>query len=226
MRPRSSPSLQLAGKCVSHPPPTTTPCSVMAWASAAFARQLRTTTTPAQPARRVQETRARAQSGATTAAGATIAARRDDCGGCEHDLAAAATPATMKFPRQKQPLSRRRLLTRKWASYLGCVIRVGWAGWQGERSVATSRWFMYGWHRTCLKSHVTFVHKVRESGLSQNWHSLSNMHRDLHWCTCSLYSTRSIPSCKTFDFFDTKFGYSSYSKICVKYHFFRRGLVY
>jgi len=39
-------------------------------------------------------------------------------------------------------------------------------------------------------------------------------------------TTQSIPNCKTFDFFDTKFDHSSYSKICVKYHFFRRSLVY
>ena len=40
-----------------------------------------------------------------------------------------------------------------------------------------------------------------------------------------LNGTQSILNCKTFDF-DTKFDHSSYSKICVKYHFFRRGLVY
>ena len=38
--------------------------------------------------------------------------------------------------------------------------------------------------------------------------------------------TQSIPNWKTFDFFDTKFDHSSYSQICVKYNFFRRGLVY
>ena len=32
--------------------------------------------------------------------------------------------------------------------------------------------------------------------------------------------TQSIPNYKTFDFFDIKFDHSSYSKICVKYHFF------
>ena len=31
---------------------------------------------------------------------------------------------------------------------------------------------------------------------------------------------------KTFDFFDSNFDHSSYLKICVKYHFFCRGLVY
>ena len=41
-----------------------------------------------------------------------------------------------------------------------------------------------------------------------------------------LHITSSIPNYKTFDFFDTKFDHSSYSKIYVKYHFFRRGLVY
>ena len=41
-----------------------------------------------------------------------------------------------------------------------------------------------------------------------------------------LQATQSILNCKTFDFFDTKFDHSSYSKIYVKYHFFRRGLVY
>jgi hypothetical protein len=42
----------------------------------------------------------------------------------------------------------------------------------------------------------------------------------------SLTSTPSIPNYKTFDFFDTKFDHSSYSKICAKYQFFYRGLVY
>ena len=38
--------------------------------------------------------------------------------------------------------------------------------------------------------------------------------------------TPSILNCKTFDVFGSKFDHSSYSKICVKYHFFRRDLVY
>jgi hypothetical protein len=41
-----------------------------------------------------------------------------------------------------------------------------------------------------------------------------------------LSGTPSIPNYKTFDFFDTKFDHSSYSKICAKYKFFYRGLVY
>ena len=41
-----------------------------------------------------------------------------------------------------------------------------------------------------------------------------------------IYSTRSILNSNTFQFFGIKFDHSSYSKICVKYHFFRRGLVY
>ena len=41
-----------------------------------------------------------------------------------------------------------------------------------------------------------------------------------------LGNTQSILNYKTFDFFDIKFDHSSYSKICVKYHFFRRGLIY
>ena len=40
------------------------------------------------------------------------------------------------------------------------------------------------------------------------------------------HSTQFIPNRKMFDFFDTKFNHLSYSKICVKYHFFRRDLVY
>ena len=39
-----------------------------------------------------------------------------------------------------------------------------------------------------------------------------------------LGSTQSILNCKTFDFFDTKFDHSSYSKIYAKHHFFCHGL--
>jgi hypothetical protein len=45
-------------------------------------------------------------------------------------------------------------------------------------------------------------------------------------CMHGLASTQSIPNYKTFDFFDTKFDHSSYSRIYVKYHFFCRSLVY
>jgi len=45
------------------------------------------------------------------------------------------------------------------------------------------------------------------------------------------YSTKikkilSVPNYRTFDFFNLKFDYSSYSKIRAKYHFFCCGLVY
>ena len=33
-------------------------------------------------------------------------------------------------------------------------------------------------------------------------------------------STPSVPNYRSFDFFDTKFDHSSYSKICAKHHFF------
>ena len=33
-----------------------------------------------------------------------------------------------------------------------------------------------------------------------------------------LVSTPSVSNCKLFDFFELKFDYSSYSKICAKYH--------
>ena len=39
-------------------------------------------------------------------------------------------------------------------------------------------------------------------------------------------TTSSILNYKTFDFFDIKFDHSSYLKICVKYHFFCRDLLY
>jgi len=42
----------------------------------------------------------------------------------------------------------------------------------------------------------------------------------------TLYCTKSVPNYNSFDFFDPEFNHSSYSKICAKYHFFRRGFVY
>jgi hypothetical protein len=41
-----------------------------------------------------------------------------------------------------------------------------------------------------------------------------------------MQATQFISNYKTFDFFDIKFDHSSYSKICAKYQFFYRGLVY
>jgi len=42
----------------------------------------------------------------------------------------------------------------------------------------------------------------------------------------SFLSTLYVLNYRLFDFFNLKFNHSSYSKICAKYHFFCRGLLY
>ena len=96
--------------------------------------------------------------------------------------------------------------------------------------------FMRLWHiggkkynSMAIRKEVNFQWHIRNDYKFQ-WYStnfLVNLYcGTTEWVapTAELPYTQSIPNYKMFDFFNTN--HSSYSKICVKYHFFRRGLVY
>jgi len=73
---------------------------------------------------------------------------------------------------------------------------------------------MWDKHALCINALVLNIHSINSVGTCR------------HLLYPRMASAQSILNCKTFDFFDIKFDYSSCSKFCVKYHFFRRGLVY